>query len=82
MEHATSLAAGVFRWSNPYLAQGYIVERQSGYHPEIASCGIDTTCNGACGNGFVACKANTDLALFYYNPSDGQTCCNSGDGRK
>ena len=71
MAQPTSLAQKVFRWSNPYLTHGHIMERQSGYSPELSSCGIGTTCNSACGNGFVTCNANTNLALFCYNPSHG-----------
>lgn len=72
----------VFRGSNSSLSHGYIHERQSGYNPDFGSCGIGTTCSDACGDGFITCPANTDMALFCYNPTVGQTCCNNGDGRK
>ncbi len=82
MAQPTSQAQKAFRWSNPYLTHGHIMERQSGYNPELSSCGIGTTCDRSCGNGFVTCNASTNLALFCYNPSHGQTCCNNGDGRR
>lgn len=82
MAQPTSVATTVFKWSNRYPTHGYILERQSGYQPDIGTCGTATTCSDACGNGFITCEANSDLALFCYNPSHGQTCCKNGDGRK
>jgi hypothetical protein len=40
------------------------------------------TCVDACGPKFEDCPASTDLALFCYNPSAGETCCRDGNGSK
>ena len=71
-----------YRWTNPLSLYGPVYKRQSGYHPDIANCDNGQTCSDACGDSFVACAANTDLALFCYDPAAGQICCNTGDGRE
>ncbi|KAF2748173.1 hypothetical protein M011DRAFT_499362 [Sporormia fimetaria CBS 119925] len=58
-----------------------LFKRQVGYGPEYGDCEIGTTCEESCGSDFQQCAASTDLVLFCFNPSAGQTCCEDGNGR-
>ncbi|KAK3352895.1 hypothetical protein B0T25DRAFT_543064 [Lasiosphaeria hispida] len=76
------------RWRSPDMAglSGEdIFRRQTpppGYHPEFGTCGSGTTCENACGNDWLSCRASTELSLFCYNKVQlNQTCCENGSGR-
>jgi hypothetical protein len=71
-----------YKWGNPFASQPGLVRRQAGYHPEFGGCDTGTTCSDACGKGFEECESSTNLALFCYNPTVGQTCCRDDLGRE
>ncbi|KAF2834945.1 hypothetical protein M501DRAFT_1061327 [Patellaria atrata CBS 101060] len=64
--------------NDPYA----LLPRQDGYPPQYGACDSGETCAEACGSAFEPCEASTDLALFCYDPSAGQTCCPNGRGTK
>ncbi|KAK4442914.1 hypothetical protein QBC34DRAFT_417928 [Podospora aff. communis PSN243] len=76
-----------YRWGNPIERLPISDPRRQappleGYHPEFGTCGSGTTCEDACGQNWITCKASTSLSLFCYNKVDlNQTCCGNGSGR-
>ncbi|KAF1997321.1 hypothetical protein P154DRAFT_384552, partial [Amniculicola lignicola CBS 123094] len=58
-----------------------IEKRQSGYRPEIYSCGTGKNCAEACGSSYQTCNSSAAIALFCYNPQAGQICCPNGSGK-
>ena len=57
-----------------------VVRRQVGYSPAYGNSGSGATCEDAYGPQWEQCSASTELALFCFNPSIGQTCCADGNG--
>ncbi|KAJ2898120.1 uncharacterized protein MKZ38_004179 [Zalerion maritima] len=67
--------------SRKVLPRAYGYYSGEGYHPEFGGCSAGVDCEDACGSDYLSCDADTDLALFCYNPEKGQQCCNDGTGK-